>query len=168
MGNDREELFGTGTFLVRSALTIYLWSASFGDITRCDQNFVYYWSHQNEIKSWAWVSHSCMRGNFHVVHNSHLMQGFHVFQLIFQFSECWSGIRVVFPAFHHDLIPSIFQNWSVRDLRKVSFFPTKENESKKENLQIFIHMMWFRHPVSLLKYVCNFFSIHSWVRWTTW
>ena len=42
IGNDQEELFGTGTFLVRSALTIYLWSASFGDITRCDQNFVYY------------------------------------------------------------------------------------------------------------------------------
>ena len=40
--------------------------------------------------------------------------------------------------------------WSVRDLNNVSQY-NKRERFEKENLQVFIYMLWFRHPVSILK-----------------
>ena len=57
--------------------------------------------------------------------------------------------------------------WFVKDLKNVSMYDNGE-QVNKENLQFFIDVLWFRHPVSILKYVGNFSSIHSWVRWTAW
>jgi len=36
---------------------------------------------------------------------------FYIFKLVFQIGECWSFIRIIFPAFHHYLIPVINKNY---------------------------------------------------------
>ena len=52
-------------------------------------------------------------------------------------------------------------NWQTRINLKVIL-------STKRYLQFIIHVLWFRHPVSFLKQVCNFTAIHPWIWWTTW
>ena len=42
---------------------------------------------------------------------SYLVLVLHLHQLVFQISECWSFIWVIFPAFHHYLIPGINKNF---------------------------------------------------------
>ena len=48
-----------------------------------------------------------MKYNEGAHHKSHLVQGFHVFQLISQLNKCWSRIWVILPAARHDLVPEI-------------------------------------------------------------
>ena len=56
------------------------------------------------------LSQSVLREKiFYVDQDSHLVLGFHVLKLIFQFSEGWSCVWVILSAFHRDLIPGIVQ-----------------------------------------------------------
>ena len=41
------------------------------------------------------------------------MLGFHVLKLISQFGKCWSSIRIILPASHHDLVPGIYEAGNV-------------------------------------------------------